>query len=293
MTNVAVVTPWTALLNVAVMLLPTATAVAFTAGARAVTVGAMAGATGVTGAEAADSGPVPIVFTPATVKVYVVPLVRPVTVVLAAVPVAGTGMPVTARCVTPLTFTRMVKLVSPTLDGKVKFTVAWALPAVTEVIVGWAGSETASVWSLNFSCSTLNSVSVPSPVAGTATVGGTDVLSATVMEPFGFAVIEYWARGPAKVAVSQFFAAVPAAQSAGVVAVFTLFTISRTPTRLPGSTSPAKTACWRVMPAVPVPKLPDVALFSIRSVRPISVAGLAGSVRRLIAVRSSLSPSMT
>ena len=69
-------------------------------------------------------------------------------------------------------------------------------------------------------------------------------------------------------------------------------TISRTATRLPGSTRPANTACCSVMPAVPGPKLPDVALFSIRSVLPISEAGFAGSVRTVMATRRAWSPSM-
>src|SRR5688572_24538798 len=47
-------------------------------------------AVGVTGADAADAGPVPMALVAVTVNVYAVPLVRPVTVVL----VAG-GVPVT------------------------------------------------------------------------------------------------------------------------------------------------------------------------------------------------------
>ena len=48
------------------------------------------GAVGVTGLDGAEAGPVPIALVAATVKVYAVPLVSPVTVVL----VAG-GLPVT------------------------------------------------------------------------------------------------------------------------------------------------------------------------------------------------------
>jgi hypothetical protein len=52
--------------------------------------GAVAGAVGVTDADAADAGLVPTALVALTVKVYAVPLLRPVTVVL----VAG-GLPVT------------------------------------------------------------------------------------------------------------------------------------------------------------------------------------------------------
>ena len=69
-------------------------------------------------------------------------------------------------------------------------------------------------------------------------------------------------------------------------------TISRTATRLPGSTRPANTAPCRVIPAEPGPKLPLVAGRSMRSVVPISVAGSAELVRTLILTCSDLSPSM-
>src|SRR3954452_5661524 len=247
------------------------------------------GAVGVTGVEGADSADRPAVFTVVTVKVTGVPLVSPVTLRL----LAEAETPVIVRDSVPLAKTFTVKLAIPVADATLKLTVAWVLPATTEVMVGATGGASRSVWSANFNCSTLNSVSRPSPVAGAATVAGAEVLSATVTEPFALLVIVYWDSGPAKVAVSQFLAAVPAAQSAGLVS---LFTISRTATRLPGSTRPAKTACWRVMLAgtgtAGVPKVPEVALFSIRSVRPTSVAGLVGSVRTLMATRSSLSPSM-
>src|SRR3954471_20562354 len=155
----------------------------------------------------------------------------------------------------------MVKPVRPAFEATVKFTVAEALVAVALTMVGTtAGATTETVPSENFSCSTLNSVSNPSPVAGAAAVAG-DVLllSATVREPFALFVMTYCDCGPEKVATSQFFGAVTA-QSAGSVS---LFTILRTTTRLPGSTRPANTACWSVIPlgnaavgSVPGPKLP-------------------------------------
>src|SRR5205085_2918878 len=115
------------------------------------------GAAGVTAFDAADCGLVPIAFTAATRKVYTVPLVRPVIAWLVAVgEVTGT-----ARSVFPPTLTRIVKPVIPVAAGLEKFTVARALPATTEVMVGCGGITTRTVWSLNFSCSMLNSVSVP------------------------------------------------------------------------------------------------------------------------------------
>ena len=68
-------------------------------------------------------------------------------------------------------------------------------------------------------------------------------------------------------------------------------TISRTITRLPGSTVPANTACCSVGP-VRAPEASRRYWFSIRSVEPISVVGSAGLVRTLMRIRSSRSPSM-
>ena len=68
-----------------------ASATAWFPGAPTTAVGAsgtVGPADGVTAAEAAESGPVPAAFVAATVKVYAVPFVRPVTVrVVAAEPV--------------------------------------------------------------------------------------------------------------------------------------------------------------------------------------------------------------
>src|SRR3954470_5748779 len=253
-------------------------------------VGAVAagGAATVAGRDGVDSGPVTVPATEATVKVTE-PAGSPVTVTGEVLPMpicpvlAVTRKPVTAKA---------------PAGGRVKATDAEFPVTVAMTLVGAAGPATgvpgaATVESLNFNCSMLNSVSKPSLLDTTPATGGvTVVLSSTVTDPLSLVMTLYWDSGPAKVAVSQFFAAAPAAQSAGVAALSTLFTISRTLTRLPGSTMPAKTACWRVMPVVPGPKSPDVALFSIRSVRPVSVAGSAGFVRTLMAVRSSWSPSM-
>ena len=64
-------------------------------------------------------------------------------------------------------------------------------------------------------------------------------------------------------------------------------------TRLPGSTSPANTACCSVIPSVPVPKVPVDALSSMELARPIWVLGSAGLVRTEIPVVRKRSPSMT
>ena len=49
-------------------------------------------ATGVSGGDAAESGPVPTALIAATVKVYVVPLVRPVTLKFVAEDPVSTGV---------------------------------------------------------------------------------------------------------------------------------------------------------------------------------------------------------
>ena len=82
----------------------------------------------------------------------------------------------------------------------------------------------------------------------------------------------------------------PASRASGV-GLDVGMSISRTATRSPGLTKPAKTACWRVRPDVPGPNVPDVALFSMRSVRPISTSWFFGS-RTVIATLSEWSPSM-
>src|SRR6478752_3249337 len=143
---------------------------------------------------------------------------------------------------------------------------------------------------VNSNLSTLRRVSTPSLIfcgATGATVWFTVIAVAVVP------VTVKLARGPFNTAVSQFSAAVVAAvgnaqSAAGPVGV----TISRTPTRLPGSTRPAKTACCNVIPVVAGPKLPVLATPSIRSVEPISVAAFAGSVRTLILTCRARSPSM-
>ena len=82
--------------------------------------------------------------------------------------------------------------------------------------------------------------------------------------------------GAGQSAAAPVYAVAPIGEPVGL-------TISRTATRLPGSTRPANTACCSVIPAVPGPKLPDVAVCSMRSVLPISEAGSAGLVRTLMA----------
>ena len=81
-------------------------------------------AVGVTAVEAADGGPVPAAFVAVTVNVYGVPLVRPVTVAVRAVPatlaVTPPGVDVTVYPVIG---------VPPSLAGAVHDTVAAAFPA--------------------------------------------------------------------------------------------------------------------------------------------------------------------
>ena len=164
--------------------------------------------------------------------------------------------------------------------------------------------------------STFQSVSAPSPAAPT---------SLTVMLPSTLSRMSYCPGSSAPVtattvtfsvrnaAVSQF--AVPgrtltvratapsdvgAGQSAGapVYAVGPIGdplgpgpTISRTATRLPGSTRPANTACCSVIPAVPGPKFPDVACV-LHEVGPADLRGAICRVgRTVMATRSAWSPS--
>jgi len=90
---------------------------------------------GVTEFEAADAGLVPIAFVAVTVKVYAVPLVKPVTVMGLVVPVAVKlpGFDVTVNTVIAL---------PPVLVGAVNDTVASPFPAVAVPIVGASGAVT-------------------------------------------------------------------------------------------------------------------------------------------------------
>jgi hypothetical protein len=96
-------------------------------------VGAPGTVAGVTLFDAADAGPVPIALVAVTVKVYVVPFVKPVTVIGLDAPVAVMlpGLEVTVYEVIAL---------PPFEAGAVKLTVAWALPAVAVPIVGAPGT---------------------------------------------------------------------------------------------------------------------------------------------------------
>jgi hypothetical protein len=90
------------------------------------------GAFGVTLLEAAEAGPVPAELVALTVNVYAVPLVSPVTVIGLAVPV--TVWPAEDVTVYPV-------IVLPPLDaGALKDTVAWALPAAADTLVGAPGT---------------------------------------------------------------------------------------------------------------------------------------------------------
>jgi hypothetical protein len=169
--NVVPLTPRTGALNAAVMFAPTATPVALIAGARVVTVGAAAPA-GVTAFDDAEATLEPNWFTAITLKVYVVPLVSPVTtrdVAVAAMPVMF------ATCVVPLNACT-VKLVTPSglpAGSAAQLTVAWALPATADTPVGADGADTVIVVSVNRSRSIPVRVSVPS----------VPVLSVTVVFP--------------------------------------------------------------------------------------------------------------
>ncbi len=102
----------------------------------------MAGApgtvTGTTALEARDEGPGPYELVATTVKVYVSPLVRPVTVIGPAAalavwpPLAGV-----VRSVAVTVYEEMAE--PPLLDGGVKATTAEALPAVAVPMVGAPG----------------------------------------------------------------------------------------------------------------------------------------------------------
>src|SRR5436305_6632269 len=94
---------------------------------------------GVTAAEAAEAGPVPMALVADTVNVYAVPLVRPAT----ATEVAG-GLPPTrvGACAVPPTYGVTVYEVIglPPLAGAVQLTVAEPLPGTAFTPVGAAGA---------------------------------------------------------------------------------------------------------------------------------------------------------
>src|SRR3954447_12509411 len=162
---------------------------------------------GVTAADSFDGVPAPVAFTPRTWKVYVVPLVRPVMVVLVVgTPPVVNGM-VTERMTVPATLTSTENPVSePTSDAFDQVSVAAALPAVALSRVGARAPTVETVWSRNLSCSTFHKVSVPSPVAGVTTGGvpgapgvttaGVLLLSVTDTEPFAFLTMVYCESGP-------------------------------------------------------------------------------------------------
>src|SRR4051794_13392581 len=97
--------------------------------------GALGTVAGVTAADRADCGLLPTAFTAATVNVYVVPLVRPVTFRLVAV---GPAVTVRIGVAALPTKTRTSKRVigdPPLLAGAVKLTTAEAFPLVTAPMV--------------------------------------------------------------------------------------------------------------------------------------------------------------
>src|SRR5260221_13359207 len=93
---------------------------------------------GVTAFDGAEGAPVPTALVAVTVKVYVVPLVRAVTRIAEAVPVAVTppGLEVTVY---------LVIGEPPSLAGGEKATVAWASPGDAGPMVGAPGAVVATV----------------------------------------------------------------------------------------------------------------------------------------------------
>src|SRR5258708_27611169 len=86
---------------------------------------------GVTELDGDEAGPVPTALVAVTVKVYLVPLVRPLTVALVAVPLALAVIPPGDEV------TVYPVIGDPPLDaGATQVTVAWALPAVAQTPVG-------------------------------------------------------------------------------------------------------------------------------------------------------------
>jgi hypothetical protein len=91
---------------------------------------------GVTAVEAADGFPVPHEFVAVTLKVYAVPLARPVTVWLVAVDPAFVSVPPGGLDITVYP----VMVLPPLETGGVKLTVAIALPADAAAPVGGSGT---------------------------------------------------------------------------------------------------------------------------------------------------------
>src|SRR3954453_2255651 len=168
----------------------------FTAvGALALTpVGALATtAAGVTALDAEERAPRPNLLTARTWKVYVVPLVSPVIVVLVA-------SPATVLTTAPSTRISLLVIGAAAVEGGgVQVTVAWPWPAVATTFVGAAGAEidwlvkalqtlvTGSLPVQNRRFSMFHSVSTPSPLANRS-AAATKALSATVTLPSGLGV---------------------------------------------------------------------------------------------------------
>ena len=129
-------------------------------------------AVGVTELEAADAGLVPIAFVAVTVKVYAVPLVKPVMVIGLVVPVAviPPGFDVTVKPVIGL---------PPVLVGTVNDTVACPSPAVAVPMVGALGAVVAVHVVVRFTSTEKDCVTPPRvteilklPVLGVTSVVG-------------------------------------------------------------------------------------------------------------------------
>jgi hypothetical protein len=97
--------------------------------------------TGVTASDAADAAPVPIAFVAVTVKVYMSPLVKPVTTIGPADPVAVCP-PLPGVVVSVAVTVYPVITEPPSLAGAVNTTEACPSPAVAETPVGTPGTDT-------------------------------------------------------------------------------------------------------------------------------------------------------
>src|SRR5215210_1988377 len=112
------------------------------AGSAVTPVGADGGTavSGVTALECADTGPDPFGLTASTVNVYVVPVVRPVMVVL-----VGSGEPVTvfgACGVEPMYGVTLYEVTAPPAAGADQATVAEVRPPATALTsVTWPGTD--------------------------------------------------------------------------------------------------------------------------------------------------------
>jgi hypothetical protein len=101
-------------------------------------VGALGTVAGVTVVEAADAAPVPTALTAATVNVYAVPLMRPETVAIRALPTV-TAVPAAA----PTWGVTMYPVIAllPFDAGALQVTVTWLFPMLPATLMGAPGTS--------------------------------------------------------------------------------------------------------------------------------------------------------